>query len=248
MQANSINEVIQALDLIIQDSIQRKSRMGYFACLYRKMTLAVKEGIRNGAFEDGPRMERLDVIFANRYLDAYNCLQNRTAPTFSWKRAFDATAQPYTVIQHLLLGMNAHINLDLGIAAALAGKGRDIHLLKNDFNRINDVIGSLINSVQSDLEDICWPMRMVRYVDNSSKDAVINFSIKIARDTAWANAVALSLQQEPGWPQYYTALDNKIALVAQNIVTPKLSQSILLRTVQLFEPRDVARIIRHLRD
>jgi hypothetical protein len=124
--ANTIDEVIALLDKIIVKSIQKNSRTGYFACLYRKMTIAVKEGMDKGAFEDGARMERLDVSFANRYLDAYNQYSKKAIITQSWQYAFDASTQQLTTIQHLLLGMNAHINLDLGIAAAEVSKGADI--------------------------------------------------------------------------------------------------------------------------
>ena len=44
--------------------------MGYFATLYRKVTIQVKKGIADNFFDDGPRMERLDVILANRYTQA----------------------------------------------------------------------------------------------------------------------------------------------------------------------------------
>ncbi len=248
MQANTIDEVILRLDEIIAESIASNSRHGYFACLYRKMTLAVKQGILSGAFEDGPRMERLDVQFANRYLQAFYQYKNKQSLTGSWQRAFEAAEQPYTVIQHLLLGMNAHINLDLGISAAEISEGVDIHLLEKDFNTINVVISGLINSVQTDLEDICFPMKFVRYVDNNSKDAVINFSISIARKAAWTNALALSTLPDMNRPGYISTLDIQIAQVAKNIVTPKLSQSILLKFVQWFEPKDAGKIISCLKD
>lgn len=67
-QAATIDEVIQLLQEIIQQSITEKSTKGYFAVLYLKVTQKVKEGIQNGTFENGPRMEKLDVIFANRYI------------------------------------------------------------------------------------------------------------------------------------------------------------------------------------
>ena len=69
MAATDIDGVIQQLDVIIDWAHRHKSRLGYFAALYRKVTLKVKEGISEGFFEDGERMERLDVVFANRYLD-----------------------------------------------------------------------------------------------------------------------------------------------------------------------------------
>lgn len=123
--ATTINEVITALNHIITTSRQTRSRLGYFAILYLKVTEAVQTGIANNQFQDGPRMERLDVTFANRYLHAYYQWQNRQQPTRSWQLAFEAAEKrTVLILEHLLLGMSAHINLDLGIAAAqTAGAG-----------------------------------------------------------------------------------------------------------------------------
>lgn len=247
-QATTIIEVIEILTDIISESTKNNDRAGFFACLYRKMTIAVKDGIAKGAFDDGPRMEKLDVAFANRYFEAYYNYQQNKAITQSWQIAFDTNKQTLTTIQHLLLGMNAHINLDLGISAAIIAKNTDIHQLQSDFNKINDVIGSLINSVQTDLEEVCFPMKFVRLIDNKSKDAVINFSMKIARDAAWANALAISIQAENNWKNYLIEQDKKVAIVANNVIHPKFSESIILKLVQYFEPKSVRKIIECLKD
>jgi Family of unknown function (DUF5995) len=58
--AQSIDEVIARLTDIIDISRQEPGRLGYFAALYRKVTISIKQGILNGRFEDGARMEMLD--------------------------------------------------------------------------------------------------------------------------------------------------------------------------------------------
>ena len=156
-QATSINEVITILDEIILESEKNKDPSGYFAALYRKVTLNVKEGIKTGYFEDGERMEKLDVIFANRYINAYYIHQRKGINMLSWKKAFDLSAKYWPIVlQHLLIGMNAHISLDLGIAAAQISKNKNIEDLKSDFNKINDVLSSLVVKVENDLSKI-WP-------------------------------------------------------------------------------------------
>lgn len=117
--ATTIDEVIAALNQIIAASLETRSRLGYFAVLYLKVTEAVKTGIANHQFQDGPRMERLDVTFANRYLHAYYQWHNKEKPSRSWQLAFEAAEKrSVLILEHLLLGMSAHINLDLGIATA----------------------------------------------------------------------------------------------------------------------------------
>jgi hypothetical protein len=45
MQAKTIDEVIEALDAIIETAKKDNSAIGYFPALYRKVTKRVKEGI-----------------------------------------------------------------------------------------------------------------------------------------------------------------------------------------------------------
>src|SRR5690606_13776650 len=112
--AQNIKEVLTALDLIIADCRQHNSRMGYFAVLYKKMTEGVRVGLSQNYFDDGARMEKLDVVFANRYLNAYHQYRHGQPSTHSWAEAFNAAQRSdLIVVQHLLLGINAHINLDL---------------------------------------------------------------------------------------------------------------------------------------
>ena len=70
MGIETIDDVVGALDRIIARAWQEHSRLGYFAALYRRVTRAVKEGLATRRFENGPLLERLDVVFANSYFEA----------------------------------------------------------------------------------------------------------------------------------------------------------------------------------
>src|SRR5690606_22160887 len=134
IMAGNIKEVLNQLDAIINYCRINQHRNGYFATLYKHMTLAVKQGIEKGMFDDGPRMEKLMVIFANRYLSAWEAYNNNQPCTNAWCATFDACRQnDLVVFQHLLLGINTHINLDLGIAAAQTVSGDQIHEMQADF-------------------------------------------------------------------------------------------------------------------
>src|SRR3954471_6376528 len=151
----TIDEVVVALDAIVADAIATQSRLGYFAALYNRVTRAVRDGIRAGSFDDAARMERLDVAFANRYIGAYERFRRGAAAPSSWRVAFDGgTRLDLSVMQHLLLGINAHINLDLGVACAEIAPGAAIDGLENDFNRINDLLASLLPEVELQLISI----------------------------------------------------------------------------------------------
>src|SRR4030095_5101492 len=104
MLAQTIDEVIARLTDIIDSSRQDPSRLGYFAALYRKVAISVKQGVLNGRFEDGSRMEALDVNFANRYLEAYELHRKGGTPTAAWQVSFEAAGhwRPL-ILEHLPL-------------------------------------------------------------------------------------------------------------------------------------------------
>ncbi len=150
--------------------------------------------IAQGFFEDGSRMERLDVIFANRYLDEYDRF-HAGLPTKRQSRqiAFDATESWWPIVlQHLLLGMNAHINLDLAIAAAETCPGSEIDALEGDFSKINEVLVSLIDDVEDALSSFWHPLWLLDKVGGRSDEVIIEFSLERARAAAWDCAVRLT--------------------------------------------------------
>lgn len=222
MKAANINEVIDLLDQIIETAKTEESTFGYFAVLYRRVTLEVKNRLNTGYFDDDQRMEQLDVHFANRYLEAYTAYRDRQSVTLSWQRAFDqATKQELIILQHLLLGINAHINLDLGIAAAEISTKENLMELENDFNKINEILSSLVDEVQDNLIKVwpilSWILRKLKGLDNRLMD----FSMEIARDGAWAFSKELIKLDEP---KKSTAIDNRdhqIAKVAELITKQK---------------------------
>jgi len=104
MPPQTIDEVLAELDQIILRARQDQSRLGFFAVLYRNVTIKVKEGIAAGVFQDGARMEKFDVTFANRYLAALGNFQRGEPLSKCWLVSFQAAERWSPIIlQHLLL-------------------------------------------------------------------------------------------------------------------------------------------------
>jgi hypothetical protein len=248
MQAKSIEEVIQQLDNIIDWAQSNKSRLGYFAALYRKVTLKGQEGITEGSVEDGERLERLDVIFANRYLEAIEQHRDGKIPTASWQLAFEASKRYWPIVlQHLLLGMNAHINLDLGIAAARTSPGEGVHDLKNDFNKINEILAALVDGVERELARI-WPvLKLLDRIAGKTDEAVINFSIEKARDHAWKVAEDLAPLEQTDQTFRINELDKEVAILGGLIRNPGLIVGLVTKIIRLGERGTVSEIINILR-
>lgn len=236
MPAQTIDEVLAQLDVLIEQAKSAHSPLGYFPALYRKVTAGVKQGIERGEFDDGPRMERLDVIFANRYLAACEALERGEAPTRCWAVAFDAAGhwRPI-VLQHLLLGMNAHINLDLGIAAAQAAPGSALAALEPDFNRINVVLASLVGGVRQDMEAI-WPLLGVldRAV-GGAEDRIANFSMEKARNAAWTFANTLATADAAAHAGLIDGRDAEIALLGRFLWRPGILARLAGLAIRLTE-------------
>ena len=244
MQATTIDEVISFLDDIIQENKQIPSTMGYFAALYQKVTCKVKEGIENGFFDDNPRMERLDVIFANRYLQAYTDYKHGTKPSISWQIAFEETDNYWLIVlQHLLLGMNAHINLDLGIAAAEVMKGKDINDLKNDFDKINIILGELVHDVEKELSLIWTFLAKILKKTEKFDTILIDFSMKIARNGAWKYAVLMANTEASQWQNAIAVRDQKVADITKIILDPGFFVELLLKIIRLEERSSIKRKI-----
>ena len=241
---NTIEEVLKKLDEIILWSKQNKSPVGYFACTYRIMTAQVLKGIQQKKFDDNPRMTKLDIAFASRYLDAWENYSTGKKCSNSWYLAFEATKNDKLLImQHIFLGMNAHINLDLGISAASIMPYRKIVPLKTDFDKINSVIASINQNVQDSLSKICYPVNLIDKVSNGKDNAVLDFAISKARDTSWATAYLAS--QTPNYLlDYYVGIvDYATAKVATQILNPKLLTQNLSKELKKYESNDVSKNI-----
>ena len=243
MAVQTIDDVVAALDAIIQQSYDNASRLGYFAALYRRVTCAVRDGLSNGRFSNSPLMEKLDVVFASRYLDALGTFQAGGPPTRSWILAFRGYDDAdLLILQQLLSGMNAHINLDLGIAAAQTCPGDQLPQLKRDFDEINTVLAEQVGAVEAELAAVSPLIGELEKIGLRSETSVINFSIKAARDNAWFNAQRLAGEPSALHDVTIDGLDLAVSIGGGAILHPLVGAE-GLRIIQQAEVKDVRRVI-----
>jgi hypothetical protein len=189
-------------------------------------------------------MERLDVLFANRYINAYECLGANKSFSQSWKNAFEASKNnSLLIMQHLLLGINAHINLDLGIAVAdTVGNDGDMMNFENDFNKINEILGSMIADVESKIISVSPLFGLLDKFGKGREDKLVSFSINVARDGAWlfANQYHISPNKETE----LKTRDTIIAILAEKLIYQKSwVLKYLVKTIAFFEKKDVPQIV-----
>nr|AYC79485.1 hypothetical protein [uncultured bacterium] len=189
MLAKTIDDVVKRLDAIIRESMREESRLGYFAALYNRVTQQVRAGIGRGEYEDCALMERLTVVFGNRYLVAYDQYRAGEMPGRAWLQTFDAARRDdLMVVQHLALGMNAHIDLDLGVAAARVCPDGALPRIHNDFLRINAVLSSLVPLVEEECEEASPLLAKVLAAAGGLERKACDWGLSLARGNAWSFA------------------------------------------------------------
>ncbi|OBF29872.1 DUF5995 family protein [Mycobacterium sp. ACS4331] len=244
MQANDIDDVLDILAAIVADTKRRRDPLGYFAALYRQVTLRVRDEIALGIFEDGPRMSRFDAKFANAYFTAYDRFRRRQPTSRSWQFAFEqARADETIILQDLLLGINAHVNLDLGVVTGSAFSPAALPGFRTDFDEINDVLASVIPLARKAVEEFSPSLAELTAVGGPDLALALNYSVDLARDEAWRAATLVSTVPSAVRPLLIDGLDNRTKLLGRVVATPPEPIGTVVRRIRRAESTDVTGII-----
>lgn len=239
---NTIDDVLFEMDRIVDSCSRENLRAGYFAILYRLVTRRIKAGIENGEFEDNKRMEHLDIRFAQRYIDAFYAYQSGQQITSSWQTAFRASeSSQYVILQYLLLGINSHINLDLGIAASEAMDGEELGGIKHDFDQINLILESLVDEVKGNIGKVSPVFWWLIGLAKGKDEMLLSFSIQIAREGAWK--FAGEYHHSTNRLAEISKRDVKIAQIAQRLINPGKWLSFLLNIIRLGEYKSTSSVM-----
>ena len=240
----SFDEAVAELEVLVARCRAEGDRAGYFAAMYLAVTATVRQRVVDGFFADGPRMQRFVARFASRYLDAAEAWAAGQACPESWRAAF-ATARRRrpVVLQHLLLGMNAHINLDLGITASELGAAGSIEAVQPDFDAVNDVLRELVDGCQGALGEVSPWLGLADRLGGGGDETLIRFSLVAARRQAWAVAERLAPLTGPAREQAISDIDVAAARVARAVAHPGVWPSAVLLLVRLRERTPPAVVI-----
>lgn len=212
---------------------------GFFPALYSRVTSRIGTAVADGTFGDGPALDRFATRFASFYVDAVRDPADRPR---SWTAAWDvATDQRLLIVQHLLLGINAHVNHDLALAVVAAADERgDIVSIRPDFDAVNDVLATAYIDVIADLD------RVSRWVDRVARlgaDRAFNFSLRVARDQAWSAATRIHPMGASERREAAAELDRVVPVLAYLITKPPVLLRPLLRIARRLEERDAPTVV-----
>ena len=129
------------------------------------------------------------------------------------------------------------------MAAADVCPGDAIAGLHDDFQRINDVLGALLGPVRGCINRFSPLLDVLERVGGHEDDEVLNFSIRVARNEAWTEAVTLASAASERHDELVDSLDRKVALLARLVADPG---GLLQRAVDLVagtESDDVVAVI-----
>ena len=145
-----------------------------------------------------------------------------------------------------MLGMNAHINLDLGISAQQTVIGQPIESIQADFYRINDLLISMIRDVKQDLGKI-WPfLRILDLFVGKGGVYLATMGLKVSRGFAWNTTKNFAESPPEEYEDRVTRTDQTVAKIAENILIPGYLISIVILFIRIGEIGSVARIISRL--
>jgi len=144
--------------------------------------------------------------------------------------------------------MNAHINLDLGIAAAGVAREVDepIDALKGDFDEINVVLAELTDGFVDQVDELSPWFDLLDKVGGRADDEIIKWSIGAARDAAWLLAKELSPDPPVDQARPIAVRDEITEGLGKLITRPGILLPLALLVVRSREPNDVNEVTRFL--
>lgn len=246
----TIGDVVRNIDQVIDWSIEAESHLGYFAVLYKRTTLAIRDAVNEGVFDDGPRMEQLDLAFARRYFSALNGYFHRDdyrGLTLPWEVPFVGDQNRQAIIlQHMMAGLNAHITFDLGLAV-LAVAGNSLDSMEADFNRVNALLCSQIPGTLDVVQQLSPELRWARLLIPDEVGILKRMLMKL-RKSAWLFAINMAMHPDSAMQKQVHQSAWTAALGAWYL-QPTLRLTpipLLVRIIAKRESRNVAANIRAL--
>lgn len=246
-EVNSIDDLAAVMEAHLTRLDRDGDHRAAFLRVYRHMTLAVRERLRQPFFLDPAWVERVAVRFGWYYFDALARFERGEDPPPAWAYAFEIAARKRAfLLQDILLGMNAHINNDLPLVVAeiLRAEGDEQSVFRTvrrrfDHDQINRVLHDIIPAVQDEIARHYGRLiRPLGWLMGDLDRNLATYGLKTWRDRVWRNARCLLAADG----------DRERALVIRFIEQDALSTA---REIYQFTPlrllRPIARWMRRLR-
>lgn len=201
-------------------------RDGYFAAMYYQVTRSIEDDLDD--FNNPEGMEEFVRIFSARYIDAYFGAVHSKC----WRAAFQAEDDDrLLIVQHLLLGINAHVNYDLPQAVNDFARQEGLeYLTYGDYRYVNIKLRQAYATI---LDNLDLASRWANEVAGLGGGTLFHFSLVKAREVAWNSAELLRKTDKPD--EYLEVLDDWVSGLSYLITLP---DGCIHRILGLFEDKN----------
>ncbi|MFO7824811.1 MAG: DUF5995 family protein [Cyclobacterium sp.] len=190
---------VQALLVNMQDRVENWKNTGdqrhVFLGCYSMMSHNMYTALTKEQFLNADWVGRLLLRFSEYYFEALaHYEENPKVSPAVWRQVHDASLNPeINVTQHLLLGVNAHINYDLPLALydCLVESWNqlsepDKHSLRTDHELVNEIIADTIDAVQdSIINPSSWSMAAIDVLMGRLDEWLLSKLISSWRNEVW---------------------------------------------------------------
>ena len=182
-----------------------------FLAVYARMTGAIHRGVAAGRFMDSAWTAELTARFATLYFDAEEawCSGAPGCPN-AWRAAFAVAGQPrVSVLEHALLGINAHIVYDLPFAVAqtMAARGDVVDgrlqgdtlvRRRHDYEVVNHILAETIVDAQAVLARESRATAILDRIALRFDEYAAEALLRASRTQGWHTALALAVARDEG--------------------------------------------------
>ena len=213
-------DVVDKMMGIVKKFEERKDNRTIFLHCYSMMTENMLIALEENKFQDRQWVNRLLHRFADYYFEALTCYDCGEETPAVWKAVHKAAAtKKLHVIQHLLLGVNSHINYDLVLTLydMLAPEWADLseemrEKRHQDHCLVNFIIGDTIDKVQDEVVEKYSPaMDVIDKIMGRFDEILLLKLITKWRDLVWEHTQKLlEIQNEENRERYILDLEKEV--------------------------------------
>lgn len=195
---NTKQSVIKKMEDIAQQWENQQDPRAIFLRCYSMMSANMLQALEDQRFQNTDWVSVLLHRFADYYFDALACFDCGEAVPAVWQHVHQlSTGKKLHVLQHLLLGVNAHINYDLVLTLndVLEQDWKDLspedrQSRYQDHVTVNTIIAETIDTVQDEVVEQYSPrMDLIDRIMGRLDEKLLVGLISRWRESVWKNAV-----------------------------------------------------------
>ncbi len=205
----SIDKLLQRMDERLAQLNAAGDRRRIFLTVYRTMTATMDRNVPDGLFLDPEWSAALTLRFAEMYFEADDAFEHGGCCPEPWAASFRAAGQDHVlVLEHALLGINAHIMYDLprAVAETMVAFGdtapnahHDALLSRRrfDFEVVNHLLAVTTDQVQDLIgQNFSRSVKVIDALASRVDEYVAEAFLRYARTQGWHSAVAMAFARD----------------------------------------------------